>query len=222
MGLFDKIKEVAEEVTEQVSEVLPEFDPTSPSARFGDVTQVVGEAVITTVTAGAGSGLFSTVTEGIGGLNQATNNAFTVNNIGETFDTFTSEAPDFLNDIASNPNVFVDEVLPEFDPTDPNASFGSDTQAAGEAIVTTVIGDAGSGWFSTVTEGIGDLNQATDNAFTVNNIGETADTFVDSASAIQEPCLYPELSFINEVASEPVGSIEDLHSEINDIVDFGF
>jgi len=237
MGLFDRIKKVAEEVTEQATEVLPEFDPTSPSATYGQVTQAAGEAVVTVATDGAGSGLFSTVTNGIGDLNQATDNAFTVNNIGETANTFVSQAPGIFNNVVSDPDVFINEVIPEFDPTAPNSSFGDNTQTVGETVVTTIFGDSASGLFTTVTDGIGDLNQATDNAFTVNNIGETADTFINSVSLVEEPSFYPEdvtncwdvpvspigqPDLITEVASAPVGSIEDLHSEISDIVDFGF
>lgn len=66
----------------------------------------------------------------------------------------------------------VDEVLPEFDPTSDGAEYGDEVRFAGDVILNVVTeGGAGTA-FSDSSEGIEELNDATGNAFTAENIGD--------------------------------------------------
>ena len=86
MGIFDDaVKATTSFIPggeEMVDEVLPEFDPTSDSAEYGDEVSFAGDAILNVLTDGAAGTAFSDGAEGIKELNNATNNAFTAENIG--------------------------------------------------------------------------------------------------------------------------------------------
>lgn len=168
MELFDELYDLVEEV---VDDVLPDFDPTNPNAAFNDITQAAGEAAVTAVTGGAGAGVFTSVTEGIGDFHEATDNAFTVNNLEETVESISSEILNLdLDNVELDPEDFIDEVWPDFDPTNPNSEYGDNIQSVAEAVLTSIYGKSAGSLFTTVTDSIGELNEANDNAFTLNNL----------------------------------------------------
>lgn len=87
MGIFDDVVNAATSFIpggeEIVDEVLPEFDPTSDSAEYGNEVRFVGDAVLNVLTDGAAGSAFSDGAEGIEELNDATDNAFTAESIGD-------------------------------------------------------------------------------------------------------------------------------------------
>jgi|GEM_PF-6472652 len=87
MGIFDDVVKAATSFVpggeEIVDEVLPEFDPTSDSAEYGDEVGFAGDAILNVFTDGAAGTAFSDGAEGIEELNDATDNAFTAGNIGD-------------------------------------------------------------------------------------------------------------------------------------------
>lgn len=71
----------------------------------------------------------------------------------------------------------VTEIAPEFDPTNPDADYGDLTSIAGDAVINAYTGGTGGTVFSDGSQLIQDMNEVTDNTFTLNNIEDTADDF---------------------------------------------
>lgn len=67
-------------------------------------------------------------------------------------------------------NSVVDGMMPEFDPTNPDADYGDVVRAGGDVILNAVTGGAAGNAFSQGAQGIEDLNEFTDNAFTAESI----------------------------------------------------
>lgn len=90
-------------VSDAIHQAAPEFDPTSPTADYGDEVRVGGDAVLNIVTEGAAGNAFSEGSQLIQDVNEISNNAFTVDNIGETAEGFgeaaNSIAEDFLGSL---------------------------------------------------------------------------------------------------------------------------
>lgn len=75
-------------------------------------------------------------------------------------------------------NETFDELLPEFDPTNPDADYGDVVRVGGDAILNAVtFGSAGNA-FSEASQGIESLNEFTDNAFTAESLEEAVEDFV--------------------------------------------
>ena len=73
-------------------------------------------------------------------------------------------------------------VVTEFDPTNPDAEFRDEVRMGGD-VVLNVVTEGGAGTaFSDGAEGIETLNEFSDNAFTAENIEDTASDFADAAS----------------------------------------
>ncbi len=94
MGLFDNIigtlSNPIEEMigidlpdSNQLLDIATEFDPTHPGAEYGEETGIVLDIAANVVTDGAAGTVVSDTAEGIGHLNEATDNSFTLENIGE-------------------------------------------------------------------------------------------------------------------------------------------
>ena len=101
MGLFDEVIKMAssivpgsEEILEQAPDLLdtageyieqesPAFDPTCESAEYGEEVQFAGDFVANVVTEGGAGTIFSDACDGIATLNEATDNAFTAESIGD-------------------------------------------------------------------------------------------------------------------------------------------
>lgn len=70
----------------------------------------------------------------------------------------------------------VDEVLPEFDATS-DAEYSDEVRFAGDAVLNVLTDGATGTAFSDGAEGIEELNDVTDNAFTAENIGDVIGGF---------------------------------------------
>lgn len=76
----------------------------------------------------------------------------------------------------------VTDMATEFDPTNPDANYSQVTRTAGDIAANVVMrGTAGTA-FSDASQGIQDLNEATDNTFTTNNIWENTESAWDTVS----------------------------------------
>ncbi|NJK51131.1 hypothetical protein HC931_26210 [Candidatus Gracilibacteria bacterium] len=76
-------------------------------------------------------------------------------------------------------NNVIDEMMPEFDPTNPDADYGDAVRVSGDAVLNAVSSGAAGNAFSQVSQGIEDLNELTNNALTTNNIAETVEEVGD-------------------------------------------
>lgn len=73
----------------------------------------------------------------------------------------------------------VDDLVADFDPTDPNAEYGPVTGFVVDGILNTVTGGAVGPIFSQGAELLGQFHELTDNNFTINNIENTIDNVVE-------------------------------------------
>jgi hypothetical protein len=75
-------------------------------------------------------------------------------------------------------NLAVDnQALTEIDPTNPDAEFGEETRIVGD-LALNIVTEGGAGTvFSDGSEFIQDLNDVTDNTFTINNIEDIVSDF---------------------------------------------
>jgi hypothetical protein len=87
------------------------------------------------------------------------------------------EVPEDIEDLLDSESI--DDVLTEFDPTNPDAVFRDEVRILGDVGANIVTAGAAGTAFSDGAEGIETLNDVSDNAFTAENIGDTASNFAD-------------------------------------------
>jgi len=83
--------------------------------------------------------------------------------------------PDELGDIVEVP----EDILTEFDPTNPDAEFRDEVRMGGDVFLNVVTDGAAGTAFSDGAEGIETLNEFSDNTFTAENIGDAVSDFAD-------------------------------------------
>ncbi|NEU72561.1 hypothetical protein PI95_008255 [Hassallia byssoidea VB512170] len=76
-----------------------------------------------------------------------------------------------------NQNSALSEGLTEIDPTNPDAEFGEETRIFGDVVLNVATEGASGTAFSDGSEFIQDLNDVTDNTFTLNNIEDVISDF---------------------------------------------
>jgi hypothetical protein len=86
-------------VSDSIDQSAPEFDPTSPTADYGEEIRTVGDAVLNIVTEGAAGNAFSESSQLIQDINEISNNAFAVDNIGETAKGIGEAADSIVEDL---------------------------------------------------------------------------------------------------------------------------
>jgi hypothetical protein len=87
------------------------------------------------------------------------------------------EVPEDIEDILDSESI--DDVITEFDPTNPDAEFRDEVRMGGDMLLN-VVTEGGAGTvFSDGAEGIETLNEFSDDAFTTENIGDAASDFAD-------------------------------------------
>jgi hypothetical protein len=96
-------------------------------------------------------------------------------------------------------NSAIDGMIPEFDPTNPDADYGDMVRVGGDAALNAITGGAAGNIFSQGSQGIEDLNEFTDNAFTAESLGEAAEVFVPVAEEVTEQ--------VTEVASNVIENV---------------
>lgn len=104
-------------------------------------------------------------------------------------------------------NDIVDEIMPEFDPTNPDADYGEVVRVGGDAAINALTGGAAGNAFSQASQGIEDLNELTDNTFTAENIGE----MTENLGSMAEEATEQVSDGVTEVASNIV---EDLFGSL--------
>jgi hypothetical protein len=87
------------------------------------------------------------------------------------------EVPEDIEDLLDSESI--DDVITEFDPTNPDAVFRDEVRILGDVGANFVTGGVAGTAFSDGAEGIETLNEFSDNAFTAENIGDAASDFAD-------------------------------------------
>lgn len=91
--------------------------------------------------------------------------------VTETAVNTVNSASEYLPQFYSTiPISALNENLTEIDPTNPDAEFGEETQILGDLVLNVATDGASGTAFSDGSEFIQDLNGATNNTFTLNNI----------------------------------------------------
>lgn len=105
----------------------------------------------------------------------------------------------------------------KLDPTNDKAEFADEVRKLGDATLMFLTDGASGPAFSTAAKGIGELNQATDNTLTLNNIRDEVDDWFSSEETGHESKLMEEPSHENP---EPDSGYEEPDSGY--IPDCGF
>lgn len=71
-------------------------------------------------------------------------------------------------------NSAIDGIMPEFDPTNPDAEYGDLVRTGGDIALNVATGGTVGNAFSQAAQGVEDLNELTDNTFTAENVEEVA------------------------------------------------